>query len=343
MLTINCSGSPYEIGFEHGQRAAPLVARSMTFYAGLFKQKSKMDWPQVRQTALQWQPHVHEHYPALEEEMRGLAEGAGVEYSDILALNIRTEIAFGMFSDGCTALSWNTSEKSFLGQNWDWMVAQKENLIIANIIQVGKPSISMVTEAGIIGKIGLNSAGVGACLNAIRLKGADSSRTPVHLCLRLILESDSVDAAVAAVEKYGCASSAHILIADPNGSVGLELTYKSVIKLPMDGKGRIFHSNHLLQRPAWLADEGMATGDTKERVVRIRQLADKLGSFPDEEDVKSVFKDEEGYPGSINRAFAGKSEGATLFNIVMDLTSKTATVTKGRPTEAEEVIALSFA
>ncbi|KZT56543.1 AAT-domain-containing protein [Calocera cornea HHB12733] len=342
MLTIHCSGSPYEIGFEHGQKAAPLVARSMAFYAGLFESKSKMDWPTVRQTALKWQPHLHEHYPALEEEMQGLAAGAGVEYPDILALNVRTEIAFGLFSDGCTALAWKTDGASFLGQNWDWMPAQKENLIIANIVQAGKPAISMVTEAGIIGKIGLNSAGVGACLNAIRIAGADFARTPVHLCLRLVLESASLDAAVAAVEQYGCASSAHILVADPHGSVGLELTHKTVIKLPMDGKGRVFHSNHLLQKPAWVTSETMALGDSKERVVRIRQLADKLGAFPDAEDVKSVFRDEDGYPGSINRACAGTSESATLFNIVMDLTAKTATVTKGRPTEADEVVTLSF-
>jgi len=343
MLTINCSGSPYEIGFEHGQKAASLVARSIAFYKDLFQKKSKMDWSEVKQTALKWAPHLHEHYPALEEEMKGLAEGAGLEYTDILALNIRTEIAFGLFSDGCTALSWKTGEKSFLGQNWDWQVEQKENLIIANITQIGKPSISMVTEAGIIGKIGLNSAGVGVCLNAIRIKGADFSRTPVHLCLRLILESTSVAAAVAAVEQYGCASSAHMLIADPNGSVGLEVTHKTVIKLPMDGKGRVFHSNHLLQKPTWVNDDGLVSNDSKERVIRVRQLANKLGEFPDEDDVKSVFKDEEGYPGSINRACAGFSEGATLFNIVMDLTLKTASVIKGRPTEPEEAITLSFA
>ncbi|EJT98559.1 peptidase C45 acyl-coenzyme A:6-aminopenicillanic acid acyl-transferas-like protein [Dacryopinax primogenitus] len=343
MLTINASGSPHEIGFEHGRQAAPLVARSITFYTGLFQKKSKMDWSQVRQTALKWVPHLDAHYPALAKEMKGLAEGAGVEYSDILALNIRTEIAFGMFSDGCTALSWKTEEKSFLGQNWDWMPAQKENLIIANIAQIGKPNISMVTEAGIIGKIGLNSAGVGVCLNAIRIQGCDFSRTPVHLCLRLILESTSLDAAVTAVEQYGCAAAAHMLIADPNGSMGLELTHKTVVKLPMDGKSRVFHSNHLLQTPSWVTDDGMALGDSKERVVRIRQLSDKLGAFPDEEDIKTVFTDEDGYPGSINRACEGKSESATLFNIVMDLTAKTADVIKGRPTDPDENIKLSFA
>jgi len=50
----------------------------------------------------------------------GISEGAGVSLSDIIAINVRTEIAFGMFSDGCTALGWKTRDGSFLAQNWDW-------------------------------------------------------------------------------------------------------------------------------------------------------------------------------------------------------------------------------
>lgn len=36
-----------------------------------------------------------------------------------------------------------------------WMEQQKENLIILTIEQAEKPTIKMVTEAGLIGKIGM--------------------------------------------------------------------------------------------------------------------------------------------------------------------------------------------
>lgn len=102
------------------------------------------------------------------------------------------------------------------------MEEQKENLVILTIDQPDKPTIKMVTEAGILGKIGLNSAGVGVLLNAIRAKGMDSSRLPCHLGLRMVLESWSRDEAVARLEKYGIASACHMLIADPSGGVGVE-------------------------------------------------------------------------------------------------------------------------
>jgi isopenicillin-N N-acyltransferase like protein len=49
----------------------------------------------------------------------GIAEGSKRDILDIVALNIRTEIAFGLFSDGCTSLYWKTEQQPLLGQNWD--------------------------------------------------------------------------------------------------------------------------------------------------------------------------------------------------------------------------------
>ncbi len=49
----------------------------------------------------------------------GVAAGSGRSILDIIALNVRTEIAFGRFSDGCTSLAWHTEKRAYLGQNWD--------------------------------------------------------------------------------------------------------------------------------------------------------------------------------------------------------------------------------
>jgi isopenicillin-N N-acyltransferase-like protein len=49
----------------------------------------------------------------------GIAEGSGKDVLDIIALNVRTEINFGLFSDGCTSLYWRDDAHTFLGQNWD--------------------------------------------------------------------------------------------------------------------------------------------------------------------------------------------------------------------------------
>ncbi|KAF2765745.1 peptidase C45 acyl-coenzyme A:6-aminopenicillanic acid acyl-transferas-like protein [Teratosphaeria nubilosa] len=342
MLQIKASGTPYQIGLKHGQEARSQVRGTMEFYAGLFKVNAKMDWRQVQEIALSFEPVMRRKWPEYLDEMRGIALGAGVDLAGIVALNVRTEINFGLFSDGCTALSWRTERSSFLAQNWDWMEEQKRNLVIMTIEQRDKPTIKMVTEAGIIGKIGLNSAGVGVCLNAIKVKGMDPTRIPCHLGLRLVLESESREDAVSQLEKYGVASSCHMLVADAAGAIGLEWSSVEVQKITANASSQIFHSNHYLAKHPGLEDTNWLK-DSYFRVQRIEELSRTFPEEPTMEDLfDRIFKDECNYPGAICRAQTTETGSATLFNIIMDLSTKQARVSIGRPVAPEQVIDLAF-
>lgn len=328
------------------------------------------------------------------EEIRGIADGAGVAFLDVLALNVRTEVMFGLFteaeaarargsaaagttngtngangtngtngvnggfpSDGCTSLAFTTPQEpadhdrpssSFLAQNWDWLPAQAPNLIVAHISQpdTNVPGIAMVTEAGIIGKIGLNSAGVGCCLNAVRARGVDPSRLPVHFALRAILESASRKGAVERIRALGgVAGSAHILVADPTGSVGLEFAggMGRIGEIAPDERGRVVHTNHLVLEHPGVEEAGWLP-DSRDRLARITALTDgdALKGKIDTARVAELLKDEEGLPFSINRLQATEGESQTLFTIVMDLGRKEALVKVGRPTEGGEEIRLGF-
>src|SRR5699024_774280 len=147
------------------------------------------------------------------KEMEGLADGAGVRFEDILTLNARSEIALVNLSDGCTSFSLTKpkTNKTWLAQNWDWKRQQIDALVHLEIRQNDLPIIQMITEAGIIGKIGCNSAGIGVCLNAI-VANVWEAKIPIHLGLRSILESESIEDAISRINNNQMASSAHFLI-----------------------------------------------------------------------------------------------------------------------------------
>ncbi|KAI5359735.1 putative peptidase C45 [Septoria linicola] len=348
MLQIECSGSPREAGrlkaftgFTHGQKAKEHISRSIAFYTWQFQDSAKLSWAEVRKLASRFEPTIRDKWPAYHEEMQGIAEGAGLDLEDIIAINVRTEITFGLFSDGCTALSWRTSGNSWLAQNWDWNPRQQENLVQLSIEQAGKPTIKMMTEAGLIGKIGLNSAGVGVCLNAIKAKGMDPMRLPCHLGLRMVLESTSRDDAVQKLESVGIASACHMLVADASGGIGLEWSASGLQKVLMNQEQQIFHSNHFLiqhqeEDTNWLADSNF-------RVARIEELAKEVRGQPTADDLYGIFKDTSNWPGAICRSAKGENTSQTLFNIVMDLEARRASVTVGRPVEPAESFDLSFA
>ncbi|KAK4496273.1 hypothetical protein PRZ48_012253 [Zasmidium cellare] len=342
MLEVHCSGTPREIGFQHGKNAKELIHGSISFYTWKFQDTAKLSWPQVQQLALEFEPIMRRKWPDYLEEMTGIASGAGLEVADIIALNVRTEIAFGLFSDGCTALSWKTGSASWLAQNWDWDDRQKANLVKMTIEQPGKPTIKMMTEAGLIGKIGLNSAGVGVCLNAIKAKGMDPTRLPCHMGLRMVLESQSREEAVQKLEKYGIASACHMLIADPTGGVGLEWSSVEMRKVVMNDKQQVFHSNHYLLQHNGVEDKNWLA-DSTFRVNRIEELSKQVEGEPTYEKLIEVFKDTANAPGSICRKQDNKkSWSATLFNIIMDLESRKANVALGKPDSPDEQFVLSF-
>jgi isopenicillin-N N-acyltransferase-like protein len=124
-----------KIGHQHGAAAKPQIDRCIEFYAGLFLKNCKQTWPQVQQSASAFEQQAKAKWPAYHDEMRGIADGAERDLLDIVALNVRTEINFGLFSDGCTALAWHTGDHAWLGQNWD--VSNKQTNKQTNNIQVG--------------------------------------------------------------------------------------------------------------------------------------------------------------------------------------------------------------
>lgn len=382
MLEVRSSGSPYEVrfaepallakpsgrkpapgpstdmhslqvGYGHGSTAKQQVAGSIAFYSAPFEKSCSMDWDQVCAEATKFLPISH-----YEEEMRGLADGAGVDYLDIIALNVRTEIVFGLWTaksdtkpepDGCTSVACpGPSGGVLLAQNWDWHAEQADNLIIWHISQQVGPSIVMVTEAGIIGKIGLNSHGVGVCLNAIRVPGVDRSRVPTHLALRGVLEQTSAaQAKKVLVEMGGTAGSSHILIADKDEAFGMECAGPWGTKTLTLGEApdshAIVHTNHLIlnhtdvTEPPWLPDSHARLQRMEQLVAGRQSRASPQGI--DATSLYEMFQDEEGFPCAINRCQTGVSTTETLFNIVMDLEKKEATVTFGRPgPDAQRVV-----
>lgn len=331
---------------KHGTLAKQQVHGSLNFYKGYFKNTAGLEWQQVSEIAKGFLDRLETKWPEFIEEMQGIADGAQVTLHDIVALNVRTEIGFGLYkppklTDGCTSLYWKTENESLLSQNWDWMDEQRQNIVVIRAHPRVGPRFQMVTEAGIIGKIGLNEHGVGCCLNAIRAQGIDYDRIPVHLALRIILNSRSKGTAVETLREYGgLASSAHILLGDSTGGVGLEYSAYDVQELDADDHGRIYHTNHYLVKHSGV-NELTFLADSQFRIERIKKLTGEIIE-PTLLNIQQIYKDEENYPGAICRNAKGTVATSTLFNIVMNLTDATAMVNIGRPVSPQQSITLYF-
>ena len=91
---VRIKGTGYQRGRQYGRQACARVRRSVEAYRETFAHYAGWDWATVRREAARFEAPVGEFRPAYLEEMRGIADGAGLDLTDVLAINVRTEVMY---------------------------------------------------------------------------------------------------------------------------------------------------------------------------------------------------------------------------------------------------------
>ncbi len=350
-------GTPKEVGKQHGELGKAQVQQSLATYEKLFYGYQQLSWEAAKEAARVHLDAIEKHDIQLLEEMEGVAEGAGVEFDDILALNARTEIALGSygkkaFSDGCTAFATMAplGEDVIVSQNWDWKGTQIDSLLLLEMHIPGKPVVTMVTEGGMIGKIGYNDAGLALCFNAL-LTDRKSDEVPIHLALRSILNSRHLSEALSKVKDGQTAASASVLIgkSDDNGegmAVNAEISPVGMDLVGGDD-GFLVHTNHIMSeslKKGLLDTNEHRQDDSMLRYKRAVQLIKTARENSDAIDVdthKRWLSDTFNAPNSINHLCnplaAEHRQMETVFSIVMNMSKQTIYLYKGKPADGEFV------
>jgi isopenicillin-N N-acyltransferase-like protein len=178
---VRVEGEPRERGRQYGEQAREHVLRSRAAYEEVFGHLASWSWDKVTGEAVRYAPSIRAFRPEYLEEMQGMAEGSGLPFEDILALNARSEVMFSAKArlalsrpvagaGECTAfasLPEGPGGHVLLGQNWDWLLHSFDTVVVLEAQQIGKPAYVTVVEAGLLAKLGMNSAGIGLVTNAI--------------------------------------------------------------------------------------------------------------------------------------------------------------------------------
>ncbi|MGE5253771.1 MAG: C45 family autoproteolytic acyltransferase/hydrolase, partial [Planctomycetaceae bacterium] len=172
---IIISGNPLNRGRQYGEKAKSLIDKSVGRYQKAFREASGVNWKKALDFSRTFVKRVKEYDETLLEELKGMAKGSGRALEEILTINLRTEILFGLkklpANEGCTSfclLSEITREgNTILGQNWDYKPFAAETMLLLQIDQETGPDILTVAEAGQLARMGMNSAGLGFCNNYI--------------------------------------------------------------------------------------------------------------------------------------------------------------------------------
>ena len=150
--------------------ARPVTAcqRSVAAYRDVFADWAGWDWATVRREAARYKEPIAAFRPAYLEEITGIAEGAGLDPGDVLAINVRTEVMFAAKArqaaaqrhapDGCTSFAVvpgpGIGGSTLIGQNWDWLPHTSETVVVLEARQDEGPDFVTVVEAGLLARPG---------------------------------------------------------------------------------------------------------------------------------------------------------------------------------------------
>ncbi|MBB3332150.1 isopenicillin-N N-acyltransferase-like protein [Halomonas campaniensis] len=349
ILTLTeLSGTRREVGQAHGRAHAPLIQRSLEVYDRLFHDFVGIGWAEARREAERFGAMIERGFPAILDEMAGIAEGAGVEPADILTLNCRSEISLTRASGGCSAFALARGGTQWLAQNWDWRTDQLHNVVALKICGQDHAPLVSVGEAGMVAKIGMNAHGIGVCLNAIRSQTCGEG-LPIHVALRKILESPDMAGALAVASRDRVCSPAHFLVASAEGeAVGLEVHPGEPGRLAAAG-GVVTHTNHLYAPDATRQVEDFPRADSRPRLARLDALLRQAlapEADVDEAALFEVLADHHGEPLSICRHFnpaqPAEERMETLFGVVMNLTERRLALRHGKPCETQDALVVEL-
>lgn len=351
---IRVEGSPHERGFGYGSQAGARIARSIEAYREVFLGYAGWDWARVRTEAARYEGPIGNLSPRYLEEMLGIAEGAGVDFYDILAINTRTEIMFAATARDaasgrdlpleCSAFAVmpeaSADGHTLLGQNWDWLLHSQETVVVIEARQEDGPDYVTVVEAGLLAKTGMNSSGIGLVTNAlVSVDDLGTPGIPYHVALRAILDAETITDAYSTLQRGYRSSSANYLIAHRDGlAVDIEGApggfSRLFLQFPEDGV--LLHTNHFRHEPLPVQDLSLwAMPDSPFRLERLKSAVRGAGGKLSLDYFRGILCDHAGFPAGIcthpDERDAPLKRSVTAASILMDLHNRHMWVSDGVP------------
>ncbi|MEJ6489636.1 C45 family autoproteolytic acyltransferase/hydrolase [Leucobacter sp. USCH14] len=296
IITATLAGSdPRERGSELGTRFGVEIREAVSGYLDFFEVR-RLTEDRVREIAESCFAALQRWAPNLAEELAATALAAEVPLWQLAALNARTEVLAVVEPD--TEGECSTAVFAPRGvampesiQTWDW----HEHLCRVGLVVSYAPDapasshaapstspkvgrVAMFTELGVLGKIGVNDAGLAVHFNILHhASDRGVGGVPVHAIARRVLdEATTVDEAEAIIASAPASASTVITVLARDDAehraACFEISSERVAAVRPDAQGWLVHTNNFLA-PSQLPGE--ATRDASTTYARLEHVSDQ--------------------------------------------------------------------
>ncbi|MBK0418817.1 hypothetical protein JD276_07190 [Leucobacter sp. CSA1] len=351
---VRISGEAADRSRQYGELAAAQIAIIRSGYERAFAAKG-VEWEAAIRIARGYLPAIERHAPHLLVEIRGIAEGSGLPFDDILAINCRSEVLNGAtrakgaaLRGECTSFAVEADRSPFrgavVGQNWDWLEELEGGVVILEVARPDGPDYVTLVEAGLLAKMVLTASGLALGMNTlVSSRDAVTAGVPYHLQIRSVADAAHAAEALEILAGMPRATSGNFVLADASGAIlNVEASPGGPDNLSITASddGTLTHANHFTEPIVGGFDLApIAMADSYARLGRMRRRFASVGGGFADADLRGALQDHVGYPNSVCCHPDERSEPAarwkTLAGVLISPFDRRFGYTAGPPCESD--------
>ena len=260
-------GTARERGRAHGEALRELIHEHHARWLDALQKQTGMDEQFYLDRLLaetNFMPAIERWTPNLLDEVRGIAEGANIDFRYTFARQLSDEEPWfrremksvkkvdADENPACSSIGLSAREgrTTVIGQNMDTPTWYDGLQVLLHLKGSDMPvEVFSFSLAGKISLCGMNSNGLGVCCNTLAQLDSARDGLPEDFVVRGFLAQENLAAGLEFMNSIKHASGQNYTIAEPGSrAINLEASANGIEEfLPFTGADRVYHTNHPLE------------------------------------------------------------------------------------------------
>lgn len=251
---LELSGTAYERGLTHGKLLKEDIHQVIRLFKEDIKNTTKLDPDEFIARFLKltdYKNSVEKIFPELIEEVKGIAEGCGIDFNTIFMHQLGDEYWFNtkdIMAHNCSSFGVNKSstQPSMAAQNMD---IPKYYHGFQTVIRIKDKATNkdmmLLTIPGHLGLTGMNSNAVSINCNTLMQLDYAKTGIPVTFVVRGVVQKGSQKEALDFLHSIKHASGQNYIIGGPEKVFSMECSTNKVSEFrPFENSSFTYHTNH---------------------------------------------------------------------------------------------------
>jgi isopenicillin-N N-acyltransferase-like protein len=339
---VKVKGDHRQIGQQIGEEFRSIIQHSVDNAKKLIADTNDqlhLNWAGAVNQAKKYLPFAQERYPEYIEEIGGMADGSGVKYYDIAALNALEAVTMdSLHLTKCTSMAVDDTRSTnghvLIAHNEDWLPEDEPDVYLVHAELEDEPAWLAMTYGGMLPNIGFNELGIAQCTDSVYPKDIRIG-IPRVIASRAVLGAHHLSEALRHMLVPLRAAGYNHLLAHESGELySVEVSAKQFAILYAEN-GYIAHTNHYLDKKMQsIENEPDELISTRVRYFRARRLLTQ-SSKHNEESLQKILRDHVNFPDSIcSHAMDEvdpRDREKTVSSLIIDLTDRKMMLAWGSP------------